>query len=266
MNFLKSLFVLVLLLATACLAMAQNKNVDKAQEIIEKAIKAHGGKDILNKFKCGSNKFTGTMILEGFSIPFEGNGVNAPDQLKIIMTGEQAGSKITIKQIVDKDKVISKIRIGETDVVNEGSELEHNDLKLAVFDHEIFRLTPILELKKRYAYKAEEPEKVNGKMADVVKVTINFDEKKGTTKETRLFIDQESSLIVKYTRNGLAPGKPDGKDYPLDTYYQEYKSIEGLMVPMKLVSFSNGKKIMESKITDYKPLEKVDAKEFKSDE
>src|SRR6188472_1316975 len=49
-----------------------------AKAIIEKAIAAHGGKELLDKYPASRNKFKGELSILGMDISFEGTSVQAP--------------------------------------------------------------------------------------------------------------------------------------------------------------------------------------------
>jgi hypothetical protein len=253
---------------TACLALlvVLHAKADDAKTIIEKAIKAHGGKDILDKYPASASKFKGEMSISGVDVTFEGKSMNGPNQFKMEMQADFMGSKMIVLQIVDGDKVKSKINLGGMDIPNPGNELEAEEMKFALVNQEIAQLTPLLAKTKKYALKAEAEEEVDGKKASVITVSYRVDEKSDKTKEVKVFFDKEKNLLVKFARKGLTPGSQDGKESLQETVFSEFKVVEGLTVAMKSINFSEGKKFMTMTQTDYKPLEKLEAKDIKIDD
>jgi hypothetical protein len=237
-----------------------------AKAIIEKAITAHGGKELLDKYPASRNKFKGELSILGMDISFEGTSVQGPGQFRLDMIADIAGQKLNVVQIVDGAKVKVKQSLGGMDLPNNSGEAEMEELKFSVVGQEIAMLTPLLSKPKKYSMKVEADEEVDGKKATVVTVTAKMDEKGEKTKDVKLFFDKTSSLLVKTSRKGLVPGDMEGREAPQESFLSEYKKIDGLMVAMKTVNFIDGKKFMTLTSTEHVNLEKVDAKEFNLDD
>ena len=233
-----------------------------AKAIVEKAIEAMGGKELLDKFPASKTKFKGDMSIMGLDITFEGNSVQAPGQFKLEMVADVGGQKLTVVQIVDGAKVKTKQSLGGMDLPTMGGDAEMDELRFSVVGQEIAQLTPLLAKPKKFTIKAEADDEIDGKKASVVTVTAKLDEKGEKTKEMKLYFDKTTSMLVKTSRKGLAPGDPDGKEALQETVMSEFKKIDGVMVAMKSTNFIDGKKFMTITSTEHKNLEKVDAKEF----
>ena len=237
-----------------------------AKAIIEKAITAHGGKDLLEKYPASRNKFKGDLSIMGQDIAFEGTSVQAPGQFKLTMVADVFGQKLNVVQIVDGSKVKVKQSLGGMDLPNTAGEAEMEELKFSVVGQEIATFVPLLSKPKKYTLKAEADEDVDGKKASVVTVTAKLDEKGDKTKDVKLYFDKTSNLLVKTSRKGLAPGEMDGREVPQEGFLSDYKKIDGIMVAMKTVSFIDGKKFMTLTATEHVNLEKVDKNEFNLDD
>src|SRR5262249_1684575 len=134
-------------------------------------------------------------------------------------------------------------------------------LKTAAVLQEAERLTPLLDSKK-FTIKAGEEEDVNGKKAAVVVV-----QPKAVKKEIKLCFDKESGLLVKTAHKGMGPGE-DGqtKEVYEESLASDYQKVKGVQVTTKLVVNHDGKKFMTVKISDYELVEKIDDKEFTTDD
>jgi hypothetical protein len=234
-----------------------------AKAVIEKAIKAHGGKDLLEKFPASSSKFKGEMSIMGLDMTFEGKGVQGPGQYKFELAADVGGQKLSIVQIVDGAKVKTKAMLGGMDLPQPTDEGAIDELKFALINQEVTQLTPLLSNTKKYSIKADADDDVDGKKAATVVVTVKLDGDK--TKEMKLFFDKDNGMLVKFGRNGLSPGG-DGKEVLQESVMSDFKSVDGLMVPMKTVTYIEGKKFMTMQQTEHKILEKLDPKDMKSDD
>src|SRR5438046_6043857 len=97
----------VLGLAVAALAVAPAARADDAaNDVIKKAIAAHGGADVLNKFKAGTSKIKGDMTVFNMDLEFTGDlAYELPDKYKMTILTEVAGQKLTIVQVVNGTKI-----------------------------------------------------------------------------------------------------------------------------------------------------------------
>ena len=249
-------------LAVALVAAGAAAADDKAEAVVKKAIEAHGGADNLNKYNGGRFKMTGDLSVMGMDIEFTGNLVyNLPDRYKMEMHADIAGMKLVIEQVVKGDKVKSTIKVGGMTVPSPGGDAEKEELKTAAVLQEAERLTPLLDAKK-FTIKAADDEDVNGKKAAVIVV-----QPKAVKKEIRMCFDKESGLLVKSVHKGMGPGD-DGqpKEVEEESYASDYKKVSGLQMPTKIVVNHDGKKFMTIKVSDYEVSEKIDDKEFTTDD
>jgi hypothetical protein len=235
------------------------------KDTIDAAIKAHGGKELLDKYPASKSKFAGDMSVMGLDISFEGSSVQAQGQFKLDMTADISGQKLVVSQIVNGTKVKTKQSIGGMDLPDMANEAQLDELRFSVVAQEIGRLTPLLAKPKTFSLKAEADEEVDGKKATVVTVTAKVGEKGEKTRDVKLYFDQKTNLLVKTARKGLAPGDPDGGEVPQESLLADYKKIDGLMIPMKTTSVIDGKKFMTMTVSEHVNLEKVDPKEFEMD-
>jgi hypothetical protein len=243
---------LTLAALTAVPALGQ----DTAEAVVKKAIDAHGGADALTKYKAGSATVKGEMVVFGMDLTFTGDMVySLPDKYKMTINADVAGQKLAIVQIANGAKY--KQTINNMAVPLKDSE--RDELLQSAKLQEVSQLTPLLDAAK-YTIKAEKDADVDGKAAAVVLVTA-----KGF-KDTRLFFDKKTGMLVKTERKGLAPSMGEPEEVTEETFMSDYKKVEGVQQPMKMVVHHNGKKFMSMTMSDSKLMEKADEKLFATDD
>lgn len=235
-----------------------------AKTVIQKAIDAHGGKEKIDKYPAAISKFKGEMSISGLDMTFEGKGVQGPNQYKIEILADVAGQKLSISQAVDGGKVKVKAMLAGMTLPQPEDEAAMEELKFALINQEISQLTPLVSNPKKYSIKLGSDEDVDGKKASTVDVTVKMEGDK--TKEVKLYFDKDTHLLVKFSRKGLSPGASDGKEALQESVMSDFKVIEGVKVPMKVVNYVDGKKFMSMIQVEYKLLEKLDPKDVKIDD
>lgn len=219
------------------------------QEIIKKAIDAHGGADVLNRYPAATSSMKGVLIVGPTEIPFSGSLAFAiPGKVRFVIRAESKGLAMTIEQIVNGDKVI-QLENGKPTPLSDKlrKELQHSPAL-----QEMSLLTPLLD-EKKYTLKPAETIKVNDKVAYGVIV------KSENRKEVTLYFDAESGLLVKMSRLALNPAAQEVIE---ESLFSDYQKVAGMVVPMKLVVNHDGRPFMNITVSDYKPLERIDEKQF----
>src|SRR5207249_1792438 len=79
-------------------------------------------------------------------------------------------------------------------------------------------------------------------------------------KEVKLYFDKSTHLLAKVERMGTAPMSTD--EVKQEIFLSDYKEVQGMKRPTKTVMNNDGKKFMESTVTEQKYLEKLDDKDF----
>src|SRR5258706_223613 len=78
--------------------------------------------------------------------------------------------------------------------------------------------------------------------------------------EGKLHSDKGTYLLAKVERKGTAPMSTD--EVKQEIFLSDYKEVQGVKRPTKTVMNNDGKKFMESTVTEQKFLEKLDDKDF----
>lgn len=232
--------------AALCLAApsaVQADDRDQARTVIEKAIKAHGGTDALNKAQMRSRTGQGVVSLGGEIRITTEETARFPDCCRMVLNPDR--NRIIL--VLNGDK-------GWTQAVGMTQEMAKSEVKEKqeeLYVWWLMNLTPLL--KDDFQLKPLAGAKVNGKDASVVFVS------RKNSPDVRLFFDNESGLLVKIARRGTESGVPVGKEY----LYSDHKEFDGVKMPTKEVIMLNGAvKLSEIKFNDYKVLSRVEDKLF----
>jgi hypothetical protein len=241
---MRTLFTAALVVILASIARGQ----DAARAIIEKAVEAHGGA-ALDKYPAGRAKAKGTIVLKGAEYPFSLERVfQTPDKLRIT-------SEVVIMNIhrpvtcIVKGSAVTAIAGG---LAQDLPPSQVSELKAALYMQNIERLTPLLK-DKRFRLAALEPKTIEGQPADGVLVSSDGHN------DVRFYFDAKTNLLVAVERPGF---DDQGKAAEHIEIYSDFREVNGLKYPTKTLVKQNGRKYMTSETTEFKPLEKVDAKEF----
>ena len=78
-------------------------------------------------------------------------------------------------------------------------------------------------------------------------------------KDVRLYFDKLTNLLIAVERNGF---DSEAKPVEQTDIYGSYREANGLKYPTKTLIKQNGKQYLESETIEFKPLEKVDSREF----
>ena len=235
-----------IVLVTASLALSGPARADdreKALAVIERAIKAQGGAEALNKAQSRSRTGQGKLAVGG-DLPFTTEEtVQLPGRSRTVL---EAGGRRQIV-VLNGDKGWILPLGGAAQELNKDffEELREEPyvwwlMTLTPLQKDGFELTPLPDAK------------VNGEDASVIKVSH-----RGHA-DVRMFFDKKTGLLVKIARRAKEAGIPLDKEYS----YSDYKEYDGVKLPTKEITTVNGKKLSEVKFTDYQLLSKVEDKTF----
>jgi hypothetical protein len=215
----------------------------KARQIVEKAVKALGGADKISKFPSWTIKEKGTYYGMGQGLPYEGvYSFHLPDRFameiqgvfKLVVNGKQGWTKMgdTTKEMTAEELDVQK------------SQLYHG------------WVSSLLPLREK-AYKLSEfgEDTINGRA--VVGVNVSHEGRPTVT----LLFDKEKNLLLKSTTT-VKSAEHGNKEVVEEAIYSEFKEVQGIPSPTKVLINRDGKKFVESEVTDFKPHEKLDDSVF----
>ncbi len=221
---------------------------DEARAILDKAIKAHGGEEHLNKYKAGTIKTKGHLeILGGFDFTQE-LSYEMPDKFRDELEFEVMGQKIRQLMVYNAGK----------------AGLEVNGKKIDMgkkFDEYLKDATQIIEASKLVGLKRKGFElsiigdaNVAGKPAVGIRVV------KEGQRDISLYFDKKSSLVVKVERRTIEPMSE--QEVTEERILMDYQKIDGVPQPKKLLMNRDGKKFLEAEIVEMKLFEKLGNAQF----
>jgi hypothetical protein len=249
MRFASAACVAAFLLSAGVTARADDQK--DLKDLIDKAIKAHGGADNIAKQKAsvmkGKGKFFG---INDEGIPYTGTwAFQEPDRLRVEIEGEVGGQSFKFLSVVDKDKGWTLI----------GEMLQDTDKEHMAESREemhAMRLSQLIGLTdKDCKLSAAGEAKVNDKPVIGVRV-----ECKGY-QDVTLFFDKETSQLVKQERR--VKDVDMGKEFNGETFFSDYKKVNGILTSYKHVIKRDGKVYVDHEITEIEVKDQLDDKLFK---
>ena len=238
MRTIVSILLLVVVWAGAPVS-ARDADRDKALAVIERAIKAHGGAEALNKAQLRSRSGKGVAVSGGGEVPFSTEEtVRFPDHSRTVL--EFGRARLTL--VLAGEKGWLSPAGGETRAMAKEMLSEQRE---ELYVWWLMTITPLL--KDDFELKPLPDSKVNGQDAAVVKVSS-----KGYPAAS-LFFDKKTGLLVKIARRAKETGVPVDKEY----FYSDHKDYDGVKFPEKEIITIYSKKRSEVKFTNYKALSKI---------
>jgi hypothetical protein len=221
--------------------------------VLEKAIKAHGGEEALNKYKAGQSRTAGKLKIPNIGeVDFTGElATMQPDKLKEKTEFEIMNVKVSVATYVNGDTVAIVANGNEvpiTDAIKESLASARHLMKTA-------RLVSLVK-DKEVELSALPETKVEGKPAAGVLVKA-----KGF-KDVSLYFDKETGLLARVDHVIIEP--MTGQEIKEERIILEYNKPgkEGLPLPKKIRLNRDGEKYLEVEVTEAKVLEKLDDAEF----
>jgi hypothetical protein len=242
------------LLAAAALflAPAPVRAADEPKDIIAKAIKAHGGEELLTKNKAAQTKSKGKITLPGVGdVEFKQEvSYMIPDKFRESMEMTIMGNTINTLTLVNGDKITIELNGKDFPVPDQAKEA----LKDAGHVLEIARLITLKDKKFELSLIGED--KVEDKK--VVGVRVSQKDKK----DVSVYFYKDTGLLAKLEYRGSEPGT--GKEINEERIVTEYtKNKAGTPVPKKIVVKHDGKQFLEAEMLEVQSLEKLDDDVFK---
>ncbi|MBY0522634.1 MAG: hypothetical protein K2R98_04525 [Gemmataceae bacterium] len=235
--------LLVCFLGAQFVAPAVADDKADAQAIVDKALKALGGEAKLAKFKAQTWNEKGTYYGMGEGLPFTGKyAIQFPDKFRM-----EIENVFTI--VVDGDK-------GWMQGGGETKDLTKEQLagqKQMLYGGWVSSLQTIKD--KEFTLATQGEIKIDKDAALGVKVS-----RKGKP-DVLLFFDKATGLLAK-SEFPVLSDELKGKEVKQETFFSEYKEVDGVKIPMKVVIKREGKVFVEAQLQDVKPLDKVDPKLF----
>jgi hypothetical protein len=239
---MRNMYATMLLAVVLAPVFAQSD--DGARALIERAIKAHGGGEALAKHPAGQSKTRGTVFLPMGEASFtQEASYHLPGRIKEVMEIESGGNKLSIISVYNGDKSWMKVR----DKFQELDDKMLAELREAAHVAQLCRLTGLLD--KANVLTMLDEIKVNNRPALGVKVAT-----KGY-RDLKLYFDRGSGYLVKAERQAfdIAAKRLTNEE----RFFSDWKDVEGIKTPMKIVVLRDGKKFMEADASEVKAFDKL---------
>jgi hypothetical protein len=218
------------------------------RDIVEKAIKAHGGTAALSKLKAMREKMRGKFHQGGKSFDFTSDTlIQLPNRFRTSLQADVSGRKLDLVQILGGDEgwLLDDGRVTpvEEKMLENWKELIHAvnaSSFVPVLGDKGFELVALPEIK------------IENKPAVGVRVV------RKERRDVKLYFDKETSLLVKREFQAWEGGKEGTRE----EFYSDYKDVQGVKRPMKVVIVQHGQKYMDATVTSVEFLDRIDPREF----
>jgi hypothetical protein len=250
------MFRLLAGLSTACLlslGTSARAADDQPKDILEKAIKAHGGEELMTKYKAGITKSKGKITVPGVGeVEFsQETAYMIPDKFKESIQMTINGMNINVITRIVGDKNSIEVNGKEMDV----PEALKDALKNAGHMIKVAKLVPLLK-EKGFELSLIGVEKIEDKPAIGIRVTAK------DQKDINLYFDKKTNMMVKMEFRSTDPFTQ--KECNEERIILEYgKDKEGLATPKKVLIKHDNEKFLELEVSEIEFLEKLDESEFK---
>jgi hypothetical protein len=241
--------VLAALLVSAAAGLSRANEDEGTKAILDKAIKALGGEARLSKVMAVTWKAKGTISFGGNDNEFTSEStVRGLDHFRGAFEGEFGGNKIKGVTVLAGDKGWRQFGDNKMEMDKDGVANEKRTVYLQVLPALVLPLRD-----KAFKIEAGGEEKIGGKAAIGLKVT-------GTDgKSFQLSFDKESGLPVKLVAKVVGFM---GDEFTQETTFADYKDFKGIKKATKIENKRDGEKFLTIQVTDFRVLDKVDAKMF----
>jgi len=223
---------------------------DVLRGVIDKAIKAHGGQEKIDKHKAGQVKSKGTVDVNGMTIGYSEEATyHLPNKFRSLQQLDVNG--MNIKVLIGYDGTKAWINVNGMDVdmmLDKIADL----MKEQAYLSEVTRLTVLKN--KDYELSSLGESKVQDKPAVGVRVS-----RKGH-KDINLFFDKDSGLLLKFEHRTVDFNTM--QEVNEERIITEYQDKDGLKEPKKAVVNRDGKKYIDVEVVEVKYLDDIDDTQF----
>jgi hypothetical protein len=238
-----------LILIAAVMVLASPMRADEAADIVDKAIKAHGGEANLTKFKAGHMTLKGALDIMGQSFEFTQDAwYMTPDKFKEQSDLDIMGQKIKVVTVVNGDKITLNANGMDVDLPDEMKK----DIKDAIWLLRFGTLTGLKDKSVKLSPLGES--KVNDKPAVGLKVAAEGH------KDVNIYFDKATGMIAKTERRAVDFNTQ--QEVKEERFIQEWQDAQGIKAPKKLLIHRDGKKFLEADVTQIKYHDKLDDSVF----
>jgi hypothetical protein len=226
------------------------KAQDDLRALIDKAIKAQGGEERINKHKAGTTKSKGTVDVQGMSIDFtEEAAFHLPNKVRSTQQLDIAGMQVKIIVGFDGTKAWLNANGKDVDVMlDKIAEL----MKEQVYLSEVTRLTTLKD--KKFELSSLGEAKVQDKPAVGIRVTSK------DHKDVNLYFDKNTGLMVKIDHRTVDINTQ--QEVNEERIITEFQDKDGVKEPKKAIVNRDGKKYIDVEILEINYQDNIDDTQF----
>jgi hypothetical protein len=246
----KAVFLILVLLIGGVVAYAFLRTAADGSVTLAQSIAAHGGAAAIERARTGTiaahGQVADRMGLK-FPVTIE-EAFQAPNLYKrLITTKDWDGKKLTIGILAPDGKRWRQAEVGGVEVVDADTGEEQ---ALLNFLQELLRIQS-----RKVALTALPVEDVQGRPA------LGFEPTLGESTEPSLYFDRETKLCVKVKRKLVDAAEKKGV---LELVLTNYRDIDGVQVPMKVITFVDGKLYQEVQLDKVQFVDRLPDETFRA--
>jgi hypothetical protein len=217
---------------------------DEVRDLLEKAIKAQGGEALLSKHQAGTIKAKGTIEIAG-AVPIEQTiSYQLPNKFRDESMLNINGMEIRTVAVFDGKKGGIEVNGKKVDLGDKVDDALRNAAQLLPMS----KLVPLRD--KSFELSSAGEVQVNGKPAVGIRAV-----KKGQPDVT-MYFGKSNYLLVKIEYRTV--DIMSGQEVTEERIITEYKTVDGIPQPAKVLLNRDGKKLLEAEILEVRSLEKLD--------
>lgn len=226
---------------------------DNPQQVLEKAIAAHGGEANLAKFTARTWKAKGKVHIQGMEINFTGDwAAGGLNKARTAISADFNGQQFQFTMVLNGEQGWRKMGEDTNEMSEQELKNERNNAHLSW----ISRLLPLKD--KAYTLTMLKETTVENQPAVGINVA-----RQGYN-DIKLYFDKQTHLLVKADYQTF--DMQSGGDVNAESIYSNFKDIQGVKVGMKQVVKREGAVFVESELSDFQLHEKLDENLFKKPE
>jgi hypothetical protein len=236
--------------ALACAPDRQALAQEDPRAVIGRAVQASGGEEKLARLKAVRIKTSGTVQINGAASPFTGETTaELPGHIKNVLTCDLKGQKHTLTQLITPERVAVRV----DDKEQELKDLAALEMRELLYAEQVNTLLPLLR-DSRFELKLVGQSRIKDRPVVAVRVTAEGH------KPIVLYFDQATGLLAKVLRPTVEPAT--GREVVQEEFYGDYRTVEGLQRPMKVVVLKDGKQFLDGTVTEVKYPERFEDDTF----
>lgn len=237
--------VLVLGMMASLASAARADDRDQAVALLDKAIKAAGGEEILKKSATANMTGKGNIDVGGMMIAFTIDGsFVTPSKARTEIDVDVNGMKIKVINVLNGAKgwvsQMGNVMDMDADAVKEAQEQGHGRW--------IETLVPVKD--KAFMLSLLGEAMVNGRPAQGIRVSYP------DRRDVSLYFDKETNLLVKTETRSRNPFTM--AEALQETTYSDFKEMNGMKQPTKIKVLMDGMPFMNAEDLVVKPVDKFD--------